>query len=111
MKLPQSITRKQLQSLGLSPYLATAITKNLSPSLKKNRVHYYNLRDVISAIRSYLNRPRIKQQTRQLLTSILPVLLQRLNNVVAVNFGAKRGSDPELSRLAKKLYLELQKFY
>ncbi|MBE9118632.1 hypothetical protein IQ249_22335 [Lusitaniella coriacea LEGE 07157] len=94
-------TRKQLQGYGATRYQAQVVTKNLTPVAKQNRAYAYALTDVITSIREYLQRPRIKATTRQTLEIVLQSLLERLGNVLQVPF--TRGTDPELSQLAKQL--------
>lgn len=109
MKNNQYITRKQLKALGFSSYLATVITKSLTPITRTSKGYFYDLRAVITAVRNHLDRPRIKSSTRQRLSSLLSVLLQRLGNVVTMPFCVGRGNDGEVSRLGRRLYLTLEK--
>ena len=101
MTAEKTMTRQQLKGYGTSRYLATALTKNLTPVAKQGRAYAYSLTDVIISMREYLQRPRIKSTTRQNLFEILPVLLERLGNVIPVPFGD--ATHPEISQLAKQL--------
>ncbi|WP_035829659.1 hypothetical protein [Crocosphaera watsonii] len=99
-------TRKQLRGYGLSPYLSIVITKTLTPTKKQGRTLIYDLSEVISAVRIYLTKTRLKPQTRVILQNLLTTLLERINNVVPLPF--TRTTDPELSRLAKKAFESLR---
>ena len=101
MNASKTTTRKQLQGYGASRYLATVITKNLTPVTKQGKAYAYALTDVIISIREYKKRPRIKPKTSQTLENILRSLLERLGNVIQVPFS--HGTDPEISELAKQL--------
>jgi tRNA/tmRNA/rRNA uracil-C5-methylase (TrmA/RlmC/RlmD family) len=101
MNKAQFTTRKQLQGYGATRYLATRVTKNLTPINTKTRAYVYLLNDVIKAIRDYLQRSRIKPKTARTLTIILKLLLERLGNVIEVPFD--RPTNPEINQLAKKL--------
>lgn len=101
MNANKTTTRKQLTGYGASRYQATALTKNLTPVAKQGKAYAYSLTDVIISIREYLQRPRIKPTTRQTFEDILPVLLERLSNVIPVSFGSS--THPEISQLAKQL--------
>ncbi|MDJ0583432.1 hypothetical protein [Crocosphaera sp.] len=99
-------TRKQLRGYGLSTYLATAITQNLTPIHKEGRILIYNLNEVIAAIRKYLSKTQIKPQTRITLESLLETLLQRMNNVISIPF--TQTSDPQLSLLAQQAFKSMR---
>ena len=101
MNASKTTTRKQLQGYGASRYLATVLTKDLTPVTKQGRAYAYVLSDVIISIREYKKRPRIKPTTSQTLENILRSLLERLGNVIQVPFN--HGTDPEISQLAKQL--------
>lgn len=94
-------TRKQLQGYGASRYHARTLTKNLTPVAKQGTAYTYSLSDAIVSIREYLERPRIKPATRQILAAILQVLQERLGNVIEVPFN--RATNSEISQLAKQL--------
>ena len=106
MQLEKYTTRLQLRGYGMSQYQAIVITKKLGVIGKENRAYTYSLTDVIDSIRNYLNRPHIKAKTRQNLETILPVLLNRLGNVVQVPFFP--GTDMELSKLTKQLFYTMR---
>ena len=63
--------------------------------------------DAIASIKEYLAKPRIKAKTRQSLDSILPKLIQQLDNITPIIFD--NGTDPELSKLSKKLFMQVTK--
>ena len=94
-------TRRQLQGYGASSYHAEVITKNLTLVAKQGRTYIYAVSDVIVSIRDYLQRPRVKPTSRQVLEGVLQALLERLNNVVEVPFGC--ATDPEINKLARQL--------
>ncbi|MBD2080724.1 hypothetical protein [Leptolyngbya sp. FACHB-17] len=103
----KTITRKQLRGLGLSLYLAAAITKALKPSSQKGSTYFYAVTEVIGSLREYLQRSRIKPATRETLKPALDILLDLIGNVVPVAFGTS--TDPELSRLARELMSTISK--
>lgn len=96
-----TVTRKQLQAYGVSKYQAEAITKLLSPVAKQGSANLYDLSEIIKSARQYLERPRIKQTTRILLTDLIRALQERLGNVVEVPFA--EGSDPEIRKIGARL--------
>ncbi|MEA5509310.1 hypothetical protein VB715_05980 [Crocosphaera sp. UHCC 0190] len=102
MKKEQYTTRIQLKGYGASQYQSRLITKKLTPIDIEKRTYIYDLSDVITSIKQYLERPKIQSQTRRKLESILKVLLERLGNVVTVPF--IRGNDPQLSQVSKQLF-------
>ena len=95
-------TRKQLQGYGASRHLARAITSNPTPGGHEGRAYTYSVKEVIGAIRDYLQNSRIKLKTQETLHEILQVLLNRLGNVVQISFSS--GTDPELSKLTQQLF-------
>lgn len=103
----QYITRNQLKGYGASYYQAKVVTKNLVLIGKEKNTNIYVLSDAIASIKEYLVKPRIKAQTRQSLVSVLPKLIQQLDNVTPMIFGNR--TDPELSKLSKKLFLQATK--
>lgn len=94
-------TRRQLQGYGASSYHAEVITKNLTLAAKQGQTYIYAVSDVIVSIRDYLQRPRVKPTSRQVLDGVLQVLLERLSNVIEVPFG--RATNPEINKLARQL--------
>ena len=54
-------TRKQLQTIGASPYHAVRLTQSLNPLCRRGRTYLYAIDDVIRSIQQYLNRPRLKK--------------------------------------------------
>ena len=103
----QNTTRKQLQGYGLSQYLAIAVTKNIKPVKKDKNTNYYTLPEVIASIKVYLERKKIKQETCSQLKNLLNILEESQDNLIYVPF--VKGSDEELSQLAKEAYLALRK--
>lgn len=102
-KQSESTTRAQLMGYGTTLYLATAITKNLTPLGKENRFNTYSINQVIDNIRLYLNRSRIAPKTRLRLTTILQILLDRLQNVIPLSFEAQKTPSP-ISLLSKTAF-------
>ena len=100
-QLIQTITRKQLQAYGVSNYQARVVTQNLTPVGKQGQAYLYDLRAVVTSIGQYIQRPRIKESTRNSLDFVLDALLKRLGNVVEVPFA--EGGDPQLRKLGIKL--------
>jgi hypothetical protein len=107
MNSHKSTTRKQIQGYGATTYQARALTQSLLPTNKEGNTYTYEITDVITSIREYLKRPRIKPVTRQRLESVLKALLDRLGNVVALPFG--QSSDSEIGKLAKNLIQSMAK--
>jgi hypothetical protein len=66
-----------------------------------NHQHLYGIGEVIQTVRNYLQRPRIKLHSRQLLEQVLQTLLNQLGNIVSVPFGA--GEVSELGRMTQEL--------
>ena len=107
MNYHQQITRTQLKGYGISYYQAKVVTKNIVPIGKVKSTNIYSLPDVIASIKEYLAKPQIKEKTRKSLVAVLPKLIQQLDNVVPVIFD--NGTDPELSKLSKKLFIQVTK--
>ncbi len=107
MNYRQNITRIQLKGYGISHYQAKVVTKNIVPIEKENNTNIYLLSDAIASIKKYLAKPRIKAKTHQSLISVLPKLIQQLDNVNPIIFS--NSTDPELSKLSKKLFLQVTK--
>ena len=107
MNYRQHITRTQLKGYGISSYQAKVVTRNIVPIGKENNTNIYSLPDAIASIKEYLAKPRIKAKTRQSLDSILPKLIQQLDNITPIIFD--NGTDPELSKLSKKLFMQVTK--
>lgn len=100
-------TRKQIQGYGATTYQARVLTQPLLPVDTKGNAYTYEVTDVITSIREYIQRPRIKLATRQRLESVLEVLLDRLGNVIAVPFD--QSGDSEISKLARNLIQSMAK--
>ena len=107
MNYHQYITRTQLKGYGISYYQAKVVTRNIVPIGKENNNNIYSLIDAIASINEYLAKPRIKAKTRNSLVSVLPKLIQQLDNVTPVIFS--NGTDPELSKLSKNLLHQVKK--
>ena len=107
MNYRRHITRVKLKGYGISHYQAKVVTKNIVPIGKENNTNIYLLSDAIASIKEYLAKPRITTKTRQSLISVLPKLIRQLDNVNPIIFG--NGTDPELSKLSKKLFLQVTK--
>lgn len=103
----KTTTRSQLKGYGVSRYHAFVITKALTPIGKENRANTYALEEVISSLKEYLKRPRIKPKTLTLFESVLSVLFDQLDNIRKVPF--VQATDPNLSKLSKRLYYSLLK--
>ena len=88
MKSTICTTRNQLKSYGATTYQAKIITENLEPISKSNQTNIYSLREVITSIKQYLERPKINKNTKQSLIKLLSVLINQLNNIVP--FTAKK---------------------
>lgn len=98
-------TRNQLKGYGASYYQATIITKNIVPVDKHKNTNIYSLSEVIISLKKYLEKPKIKEKTRQTLKSILPILINQLNNIISVPFGKE--ANQKISKLTQKLFLKL----
>ena len=83
----QTTTYRQLCQYGASSYHARLITQGLTPIRVHKRTYVYPLNTVIAAIRSYLERPRLTEQTRATMQTVLEHLLQQLDNVIVAPFG------------------------
>jgi hypothetical protein len=95
------INCKQLQSYGISRYHVAEITKNLSSTIKHKQIYLYELKEVITEIRNYIQKPRIHKSSREKLEMVLDILLELLGNVIEVPF--LPGIDPELRTLVNQL--------
>ncbi len=84
MKSTICTTRKQLKSYGATSYQVKIITKNLKPISKSNQTNIYSLREVITSIKEYLERPKINKNTQQSLIKLLTLLINQLNNIVSL---------------------------
>ena len=83
----KTITYRQLCQYGASSYHARLLTQGLTPIGVQRKNYLYCLNDVVAVIRSYLERPCLKEQTRETLHTVLERLLQKLDNVIAAPFG------------------------
>ena len=106
MKSTIYTTRNQLKGYGASYYQAMIVTKKLIPVDRHQNTNIYSLPEVIISIKEYLQKPKVKQKTRQALKSILPLLVARLDNIIPVPFS--REANRELSTLTRNLFFKLQ---
>jgi hypothetical protein len=102
-----TISRKQLQAYGLTSYYAIKITKNLTPVLKKNCAYFYNISDLITTIKYFLQQSNSRPKTSHSLRTALDFLLQLLDNKIEVIF--QQDTDSEISCLARKVLRKMQK--
>ena len=105
MESTTNITRNQLKGYGITSYQARIITKKIKPIAKCNQSNIYSLQEVIVSIKDYLDKANIKPKTRQSLNSLLPILLEQLDNIVPGIF--EKSADRELTRLTKDLFLKV----
>jgi hypothetical protein len=103
----QTVTRKQLQSYGISRYHSLAITKNIPSVSKHRKIYLYELIKVIAEIRIYVQRPHIQSSSRKSLSIVLDKLLDLLANVVEVPFLTEM--DTELRTLVVQLTKAMNK--
>lgn len=96
-----SLTRRQLIGMGLSKYLAAALTKDLPVVGKKGNAFEYGLASVLSSTRSYSERRRIQPKTRELMTVVIKQLQSLLGNVVSPSF--QSNAEPDVRRAMAKL--------
>ena len=81
------LTRKQLQSLGLSAYLSRLISLDCPVQHKQGNANAYRLTDLRLAAQRYSQRLRIRIRTKAILQDLIQQLLQWESNVVAAPFG------------------------
>jgi len=91
------ITRTQLRGYGASSYLARQLTVALIPLEHQGRTSYYAIPDVISAIKAYLMKPRIRPTTQKILEQLQLELAPWMQNTIAIPFGTT--GDVELKHL------------
>jgi hypothetical protein len=98
----QQITRQQLRGHGMSLYHTRSLTKGLVIQGKSDdRHHLYSLPEVIQSIRQYLEKSRLKFQSRNQLEQVLNILIKQLSNLVSLPF--QQGRASELSEITKEL--------
>ncbi|MFM2430996.1 MAG: hypothetical protein RLZZ511_2209 [Cyanobacteriota bacterium] len=98
----QRITRQQLLGYGMSRYHAVSLTQTLTNQGKSsNHAYLYAVPEVIQSIRSYLERSRLKVQSREQLEKVLQQLIKQLGNLVNLPFQA--GEVSELGKMTKEL--------
>ncbi len=86
----ETITCCQLFDLGLSDYQVRYLTQNLTPVSVEQGNSLYSLREIIVAVRHYLNSNRLPPLHREAVNEALKSLLQQLDNVVVAPFGLTR---------------------
>lgn len=64
------ITRKKLQSFGISQYQARAITKDLVPAERQGKQYCYYQEDVIQSVAQRRQKHRIQHKTREQLIQL-----------------------------------------
>jgi hypothetical protein len=100
--ISQQVTRQQLLGYGMSFYHTRNLTQGLTVQGKSSdRAHLYALPEVIQSIRDYLERSRLKLQSRQQLEQVLQILVKQLGNLISLPLS--RGEDSELGDMAKEL--------
>ena len=100
-------TRKQLRGLGLSQYLARAVTRNLTPVRRNGRTYSYSIQNVVASMNCHSSKVRVKPPTRKTLKAASRQLLSTIGNYIPVAFS--ESSDSELSRFAKKALPQMRK--
>lgn len=88
----EAITRKQLRGLGASRYHAIKVTERLSPIDRQGNSYLYPINEVITSIRTYRERPRLKPETHTKLETVLDTLSSVLGNVAYISSPNKLGS-------------------
>lgn len=86
----ETITHHQLCDQGLSDHQAGMLTQYLCPVSIEQGIHFYRLRDVITAVRHQLASAPLPPEQRKTLHEVLASLLQQLDNVVVAPFGLSR---------------------
>jgi hypothetical protein len=99
--MTKTITRKQLQTYGMSSYQAATITQNLTPLGKEGRSNTFALTEVIDSIRKRLNIVRLKLSTRNTLGLTINHLLERFGNIVEIPF--VQSENPEIQKAGAQL--------
>lgn len=90
------ITRRLLQGLGASRYLARKLTEGLDPASKHGSSYVYALHDVKLSITNYLKKSRIKPHTRSALESIRNEFLVQTSNVTYLPHNLSDSKDPKM---------------
>jgi hypothetical protein len=86
----------------MSLYHTRSLTKGLVIQGKSDdRHHLYSLPEVIQSIRQYLEKSRLKLQSRNQLEQVLNILIKQLSNLVSLPF--QQGRASELSEITKEL--------
>lgn len=101
-----AISRKQLQGYGASRYLARKLTGSLTPIAKSGNAYIYALDQVISAIRAYSQKTRIRITTKQALEDVITQLVARLDNVVPLVTGHGK---TEISDVTQQLIQQMRR--
>lgn len=83
----KTITRRIIRDLGANSYQAVQITKSLPIKNIKKSTYFYNTKDVVISIETYLEKKRIKEHTKKLLLSIKDKILSKYK---ITNFKSKK---------------------
>jgi hypothetical protein len=93
----------------MSLYHTRSLTKGLVIQGKSDdRHHLYSLPEVIQSIRQYLEKSRLKLQSRNQLEQVLNILIKQLSNLVSLPF--QQGRASELSEITKELRKSMIKY-
>ena len=82
------ITTQQLIGLGVSQYQARELIKTCPKVGKQGRSNTYSRADILNAVSQRLTNPRIRPNTREVLTQLQQELLSLGSNVIPIPFGA-----------------------
>ena len=98
------LSRKQLQTLGLSPYLARLISLECPVHQKKGNANLYGLTDLRLAAQAYGQRSRIQAKTKASLQAMIQQFMIWENTVIPAAFGqAKSESRVVVTNLINKV--------
>lgn len=103
----KTTTRKQLQGLGASRYHAVKVTQFIEPVGRQGQAYLYPINEVISSIREYLERPRLKAETHKKLVTVSDTLTNLLGNVIPTVF--RKDANATTSQLSKRLIKAMAK--
>lgn len=84
------LTRKHLQTLGLSPYQSRLVTLDCEICGKQGNANLYALPNIFLSTKSYLQKKRIRQTTKVILEELLQAINILQGNVLAVPFNNNR---------------------
>ena len=94
----QTTSRRQLQGYGLSRFQSRAVTQQLTHCDRQGQAYLYEIREVITSIRNYVQRPRVQPETKSKLAMVLNLLLQQLGNVTPAFAGSATTELGEMTR-------------